>query len=495
MTAENLSRELENMIGESGIKVPGLGVIIYCDGKEIFSKFLGRRTIAPDKPVTRHTRFRVASVSKMFTIFTILQLVEQGKIKLDEEASDYLGFELRNPNFPAEPITIEMLASHLSSLRDGQVYSAPPEVSLREFFTPEGRYWEGGSHFAGGNEGPGKYFTYCNLNYGVLGTIIERVTGKRFDVYQRENILRQLNTRADYVPSNLAREEFDLLGTIYRKKNPAGEWNEFGDWYAQMDDFDGVQPERDTLALQNPYSERFNEIVDLKNYRVGTNATFFSPQGGLRISFDELAHALEMLLNNGRYQGKTILTPTSFANFLTPRWFYVGESGTPSAHSSFPNCSFFPNSTRPPVNVHLDSLAAFRVNASLQAVVARRKMRDSNSLTPIDFFSFRRFKNKGRGDSCGGAILNYALGNYLIDVKNVNLHFKNSEFSLCGHAGQAFGLFSGLFFIPLSRIGFVYMMNGEALFEETALQSFGVGYIWEAKILNCILNFLNDIFL
>ena len=65
-------------------------------------------------PLIRNTRLRVASVSKMFTVFGVMQLVEAGKIDLDEDVSRYLGFELRNPNFPDEKITVRMLASHTS---------------------------------------------------------------------------------------------------------------------------------------------------------------------------------------------------------------------------------------------------------------------------------------------------------------------------------------------------------------------------------------------
>ena len=104
----NLDRILENMIGSVGAKVLGLGVIVFKDGKEIYSKFLGRRHINPNKPITRNTRFRAASLSKMFTIFTIMQLVEQNKINLDDDVSEYLNFKLRNPNFPNEKITVNV---------------------------------------------------------------------------------------------------------------------------------------------------------------------------------------------------------------------------------------------------------------------------------------------------------------------------------------------------------------------------------------------------
>lgn len=420
MTVELLDKNLENMIGDDGIKVPGLGVIIFKDGKEIYSKFLGKRNVETSKPVTRQTRFRAASVSKMFTIFTIMQLVEQGKINLDEDAGNYLDFELRNPNYQQKKITVRMLASHTSSLRDGKIYSIPPDTGVKEFFYPDGKFWEGGAHFA--TEPPEKFFTYSNLNYGLLGTIIETVTGKRFDIYQRENILSKLETKADYVPANLDAAEFEMLGKIYRKQNPDGIWNEFGDWYAQIDDYK-IQPAKNTLSLQNPYEENFRQDCDLKNYRVGTNATIFSPQGGLRISFEELAHALEMLINGGIYRGKKILSKKSVEEILTPHWIYNGTNG----------------------------------------------------------------------DTCGGAILSYGLGIYFIDGKSSSRVCKDCALNLIGHTGQAFGLLAGLFFIPNSKTGFIYMMNGEALqedFDPRSKGNFSGNYIWEEKIMNAVCKFI-----
>lgn len=408
-----LDNELESMIGDSGIKVPGLGVIVYKDSAEVYSKFLGRRVIGNDKPVTRNTRFRAASVSKMFTVFSVLQLVEQGKLNLCADVSEYIGFELRNPHFPDKPITIEMLASHMSTLRDGKIYSIPPDVSVKEFFIPDGAYWEGGAHFATVAD----YFTYCNLNYGLLGAIIEAVTGKRFDLYQRENILSQLDTRADYVPANLTCAEFDMLGTVYRKENPDD------NWCASIDDFKGIQPAKDTLALQNPYDETFSHVYDLSDYRAGTNATIFSPQGGLRISFEELTHALEMLMNGGTYRDKTILSRQSLETMLKPRWIYNGNNG----------------------------------------------------------------------DTCGGAIPNYGLGVYRIDGNGSNRVCKDYAVDLIGHTGVAFGMLSGLFFIPGTQSGFVYMMNGTAI-KETAdprsLGEFSGNYIWEEKIMGAIIRAL-----
>ena len=413
----NLDIELEKMIGDTGTKVPGLGVIVYKDGSEIYSKFLGRRNLSA--PVTRDTRFRAASISKMFTVFTILKLAECGKINLDEDASTYLNFKLRNPNFPAEKITVRMLASHTSTLRDGKIYSIPPEFSIEEFFKTDGKFFEGGAHFANTKN----FFTYSNLNYGILGTIIEKVTGTRFDTYQRENILSQLETTADYVPANFSAADFEKLGTIYQKKNPAGVWNEFGGWYGKADDFNGVQPAKDTIFLQNPYAENFQQSYSLKNYKIGTNATIFSPQGGLRISFAEMANTLEMLMNGGTFHGKKILSQKSFNELCKLNWIYDG----------------------------------------------------------------------GNGNNYGGAILNYGLGVYHIDGESISRVCKNHAVNLIGHTGVAFGMLSGIFFIPKTKTGFIYMMNGTAIDEDADPRScgkFSGNYIWEENLMDAVCNFL-----
>ena len=421
----NLDEKLSALIGDSDIKVPGLGVIVYKDGREIYSKFLGKRVIETSKPVTRDTRFRAASVSKMFTIFTVMQLAEQGKISLDADAGEYLNFNLRNPAYPQKKITVRMLASHTSSLRDGKIYSIPPNFSVEEFFSPRGKFWEDGAHFAPAQEEIGEYFTYSNLNYGLLGTIIERVTGKRFDLYQRENLFRQLDIKADYLPANFSAKEFELLGAVYQKKNLRGQWDEFGDWYGKADDYKGIQPPKDTVQLQNPYAEEFQGIYSLKDYRVGTNATIFSPQGGLRISFEELAHALEMMMNGGIYRGRRVLSQNSLDEMFKPHWVYKNKNGRPY----------------------------------------------------------------------GGAILNYGLGTYFIDGKSNARVCRKHEINLIGHTGAAFGLLSGIFFIPETKSGFVYMTNGEAIEEDLdprSLGKFSGNYIWEENIMGSICEFLTS---
>ena len=299
-----LDADLSAMIGDAGSKVLGVGAIVFKDGEEIYGGFFGRRHVNPNKPVTRDTRFRIASVSKIFTMIGVMQLVERGLIDLDGDVSKYLDFRLRNPHFPDVPITCRMLASHTSTLRDGDGYSLPPDRGLEEFFLPDG------DHFATVDK---NYFEYCNLNYGVLGTVIERVTGERFDRYMKSNVLEPLELHADYVVGNLDGKSYEELGALYRKDG--------SEWRAQIDDYE-AQPLRETISIDG-------QCYNLRDYRLGTNATIFSPAGGLRISFDELSHCLKMILDGGVYNARKILRAESLREMMTPQWIYDGANGDP----------------------------------------------------------------------------------------------------------------------------------------------------------------------
>lgn len=322
-----LTKDLTKLIGDDGTKVPGLAVIVYKDGKRVYDQALGRRYINPQKPdqdlpMTLDTRFRIASVSKQFTALTIMQLVEAGKLKLNEEAGTYLGFPLRNPNYPDTPITLRMLLSHTSSLRDGNVYAIKPSEKVQQFFDPQGKYYEQGAHFAPAGEAPGQYFKYSNINYGLLGTIIEKVTNERFDIYQKNHILKQLDIKGRYLPSDFSASELKHLGTVYQKQK-GGVWNEKGPWVAQVDDHGSKDiTSKGMVQVNNPDVRQTDTWYSLENYQPGSNATMFSPQGGLRISANELSHLLEMYLNNGCYKGKQIVSPALLKEMFTTQWTY-----------------------------------------------------------------------------------------------------------------------------------------------------------------------------
>jgi CubicO group peptidase (beta-lactamase class C family) len=92
---------------------------------EGFADAAVNRAVTPDDPV------RIASISKLVTTIAVMRLVEQGKLNLDADVSDQLGYRFRNPAFPDAPITLRLLLSHRSSLTDRVDYTLPLEGDMR----------------------------------------------------------------------------------------------------------------------------------------------------------------------------------------------------------------------------------------------------------------------------------------------------------------------------------------------------------------------------
>src|SRR3954469_18662674 len=126
----------------------------------------GRR-LTIDDPV------RVASVSKLVVALGVMRLVEQGRLDLDRDVSDYLGWPLRNPAFADRPITLRLLLSHRSSLRDDVDYAIPFGTTIQSVVAAPAAF--------DSEHPPGSNFRYSNLNFPVIASVMERVTGERFD--------------------------------------------------------------------------------------------------------------------------------------------------------------------------------------------------------------------------------------------------------------------------------------------------------------------------
>jgi CubicO group peptidase (beta-lactamase class C family) len=253
----------------------------------------------------------VASISKLVVAIGIMRLVETGALDLDADVSAYLGWSLRNPAFPQLPITARQLLSHTSSIRDGSRYFiAAGAGELREFFDPASDFWDAGEHFASAEgQEPGRYFVYANLNFGVLGAVIERLSGRRFDRYMAEEVLDPLGIGGRFDPCAVPRAQ---LAAAFRKRPIDGDWDPQGPWVAQVDAgvprcFYGMRDADQAAAF-------------LESYTPGSNASLYSPQGGLRASADELLRVLRMLAGGGMLDGKRILDEASVTTLLAPQW-------------------------------------------------------------------------------------------------------------------------------------------------------------------------------
>lgn len=262
-------------------------------------------------PLKTHHKIRVASVSKLAVAVGIMRLVERRQLELDADVSRYLGWTLRNPAFPDHPITLRQLLSHTSSLRDGERYFIPAGAGeLRDFFEPGSGYWEAGVHYARGKGmQPGVFFEYANINFGVLGEVIERVAGQRFDHFMTEAVLAPLGVDASFNACDILKHQ---RAAAFRKRRGNAEWDVNGPWFAQVD----AGPPVCFYGMEaHPLGRGF-----LDDYELGSNGTLFSPQGGLRASARDLLRVLQMLAAGGRWQAQPLLQPASVGMMLAPAW-------------------------------------------------------------------------------------------------------------------------------------------------------------------------------
>ena len=255
----------------------------------------GRR-VTPDDPV------RVASVSKLGTTIGVMKLVEVGKLDLTSDVSKWLGWNLRNPYFPDRPITLGMLLSHTASVREhDDDYVIPLGGSLQQVMA-DPKNWDP-------QHGPGdNYFRYTNLNFPIVGSIVEKVTGERFDIWMRHNVLEPMRLDACYNWPTCSDATVARAVELDQNGKPV------------KDDLHGKRPDC-------PVFVKDGQPCDLGLWKAGENGSLFAPQGGLRISARGLSRIGQMLLNNGTLDGIQILTPQSVETLFSQVWRFNGSNG------------------------------------------------------------------------------------------------------------------------------------------------------------------------
>ncbi|MBZ2206322.1 serine hydrolase domain-containing protein [Massilia soli] len=298
------------------LQLASMSVLAIRDGKIAYEFQTGMRSIgvhgAPSKAANERTLYRMASISKMMTTLGVMRLVEDGKLALDADAGDYLGYPLRNPHFPNQPITLRTLLNHTSTLRDDLGYSFPAATSLKSLLLAGGELYGNGAMWAP-TAPPGRYFTYSNLNWGVIGTIMERVSGERFDRLMKRLLLDPMGLHGGYNPSEFSAEDLSNLATLYRKRTTDTEiWHSAGPWIAQVDDYSKRPPAKP---------------AGIDSYVIGTNATPFSPTGGMRMSARGMGKVMLMLMNEGKHEGRQILRADTLATMFSRQWSFDGSNG------------------------------------------------------------------------------------------------------------------------------------------------------------------------
>jgi CubicO group peptidase (beta-lactamase class C family) len=252
----------------------GVSVAVVKNNKIIYTRSFGVSDLETQKPLTDNNIFRIASISKSFSATAIMQLIEAKKCSLDDDFSRLVGFTVRNPRFPDVVITLRMVMSHTSSVNDSQGY-----------FTLDAINPDKNQNFAKcyNHYSPGAGYEYCNLNYNMVGAVIERLSGERFDQYIKHHILDPLGLYGGYCVDSLDHSRF-----------------------AKLYEYDGTTKQLVYAPLA--YNPRSTEV---KNYVIGYDTPVFSPTGGMKISATDLARYMMMHMNYGKVGGVRIISRKS----------------------------------------------------------------------------------------------------------------------------------------------------------------------------------------
>ena len=258
----------------------GVSAVVVKDGQIVYNQSFGYKDLETQTPLCNDDMMRIASISKSFTATSLMQLVEKGIISLDDDVSDLIGFQIRNPHHPEVPITLRMILSHTASIRDKEDYSTLDHLNPAVYGDCVESYYE---------YKPGEGYNYSNLGLNLAGTILEKASGVRFDQYVKDNVILPLGLVGGHNVDNL---DANKLVSLYN-----------------------------CIDGQYVKSNAYGSVAHrLENYVMGYSAPMFSPTGGVKISARDLATYMMMHMNYGELNGVRIISEESAKTMQTPIW-------------------------------------------------------------------------------------------------------------------------------------------------------------------------------
>jgi CubicO group peptidase (beta-lactamase class C family) len=276
-TLPELQKAMKDVLDKAHL--PGAGVALVSNGVLLWCGGFGKADLGSGRDVSCETEFRVGSISKSFVALALLKLQEEGKINLEARLEDVAPeVPFKNRWESSNPVRIVNLLEHTAGLDDMQAseiynFKDPYDFALLEVFKrfqePEDVRWP-----------PSTRMSYSNPGFGIAGYLIEKVSGRPYDQYIRETILRPLgmaNADFPFTERNKA-----LLATAYDQDPPR--------------------------ALGYPY-------------------IYLRPAGDLKASPGELASLVEFLLRRGKATDAQILRPESIVRMESVESTLAAKNG------------------------------------------------------------------------------------------------------------------------------------------------------------------------
>ncbi len=257
-------------------QAPGVGIGFIKNGKIVYAKGLGVKNLDTQEPVSVKTVFHMASVSKPFVSTGILQLVEQGKIKLDDPVTKHLPyFKMQDERY--QSITVEQLLLHTAGIPD--VGPSPnyewdrPQYDDKALERHIKSLASMSLDFKPGRKKP----AYTNNGYEILGDILAKASGMSFEDYMQEYILR---------PNDMQGSSF-LLSDIPKE------------------------------VLSSPHIKNSqNQVVVSEVYPYNRK---HAPSSCLHANVEDMLKFALTNLNQGTYQDTQIYSKTTYDLLMTPQ--------------------------------------------------------------------------------------------------------------------------------------------------------------------------------
>ncbi len=254
--------------------LPGISVGIIYDQDLIYAKGFGYSNLEDKTPATIQTLYRIASISKTFTATAIMQLRDEGKLRLDDPIEKFLpGFNIKNPFPDSREITVFHLITHTSGLPRNagfpywtdrkfptmkQILEALPE---QEMIYP-----------------PGTQYKYSNLGIALLGEIVSVASGMSYEKYITENILK---------PLEMAGSSVFIM-------------------------------EKDKIKLTTPYSYRFPD--GSRRIMPFTDAKGIAPAANITSNIEDMSKYISLQFRKGRKGGNQILDSHTLEDMQRIQW-------------------------------------------------------------------------------------------------------------------------------------------------------------------------------
>lgn len=259
------------------------GVLVAKHGTIIYEKYFGTGHIGGTDTIKDNTPTHIASVSKTFTAMAVLKLVQEGKVKLDDELSTYF------PTFNYAGVTVRCLLNHRSGLPNYLYFMDELGWDKKTFMTNQDvfNYLVKFKTSFRNIVKPCTHFTYCNTNYALLALLIEKASGMSYPQYIKHNFFDPLQMTSSFVftlaDTSRINPSYDwragiiplnALDAVYGDKNIYSTPRDLLKWDRLLSTNLIFKPE----TYQQAYAPYSNEKPGIRNYGLGWRMNIY-PDG------------------------------------------------------------------------------------------------------------------------------------------------------------------------------------------------------------------------